>query len=90
VDTTKTAVLDSTAHALKFSVFQEMYFSDNLPPEFGIRPRSELQNRPVLIRPKDLVNVPQPGKPLNGKEFEDFVQKTSREIADRLGLAPRR
>ena len=32
------AVLDSTAHALKFAGFQNMYFTDTFPPEYGVAP----------------------------------------------------
>lgn len=40
------AVLDSTAHALKFSDFQDKYFRNALAPEYGIMPRTELRNQP--------------------------------------------
>ena len=90
VDKSETAVLDSTAHALKFSGFQDMYFEDRFPPEFGVQPKKELQNSPELVRPADLEKVPAPGKPLNRDEFDEFVDKTSRDVAERLGLAPRK
>ena len=43
------AVLDSTAHSLKFSGFQEMYFTNSFPPAYGVTPRAELQNAPQLL-----------------------------------------
>ncbi len=43
------AVLDATAHALKFSGFQDMYFSNTFPPEYGVLPDSRLANRPELL-----------------------------------------
>jgi threonine synthase len=83
------AVLDSTAHALKFSGFQDMYFENRFPAEFEITPDPGLINRPVFLRPRDLRNVPAPGKPLSGAEFQLFVRKTADEIASRLNLKKR-
>ncbi len=80
------AVLDSTAHALKFSDFQQMYFDNDFPEEYGITPRSELINAPELVRPADLARVPEPGSPLSGKDLERFVQRIAEEIAIRLDL----
>jgi threonine synthase len=45
-----TVVVNSTAHQLKFSDFQQAYFEDRLPPDYGITPREELQNRPVGLK----------------------------------------
>jgi threonine synthase len=83
------AILDSTAHALKFSVFQEMYFENRFPPEYGITPRPELINRPAFVRPPDLDAVPAPGAPLTGEDFQRFVRRTAEEIAARLHLKKR-
>ncbi len=47
-----TAVLDATAHHLKFIGFQQMYFEDSFPPEFEVTPKPEYQNRPQLLTPK--------------------------------------
>ncbi|OQX24570.1 MAG: threonine synthase [Desulfobacteraceae bacterium IS3] len=79
-------VLDSTAHALKFSGFQEMYFENKFPAEYGISPKPELVNAPTLMRPQDLEKVPAPGKPLEGEDFKLFVKRTSEEIAKALDL----
>jgi len=46
------AVLDATAHHLKFIGFQQMYFDNTFPPEFEVTPKPEFQNRPQLISPK--------------------------------------
>lgn len=81
-----TAVIDSTAHAIKFSGFQELYFSGEFPPEFGIFPDSELMNSPVLIQPEDLDKIPAPGKPLAGEDFNRFVKRMTEEIAEKLHL----
>jgi len=80
------AIVDSTAHAIKFSGFQEMYFSNSFPPEFEIEPLPELVNAPVYIHPQDLKSVPGPGRPLDQKALEIFVQRISDEIASALAL----
>lgn len=43
------AILDATAHALKFSGFQDYYFEDTFPAEYGITPKKELQNMPHTV-----------------------------------------
>jgi len=48
----ETAVLDATAHHLKFIGFQQMYFEDSFPPEFEVTPKAACQNRPHLLTPK--------------------------------------
>ena len=79
-------VLDSTAHMLKFLPFQEMYFQDSFEPEFNIKPRPELKNAPIWVRPKDLAKYPEPGKPLQGKDMQEYTQVMTKEIADILNL----
>ncbi len=86
VDKNDVAVINSTAHALKFSGFQEMYFENRFPAEFHISPKKDLMNSPVLIHPKDLKKVPAPGKPLNKNDFHHFVERVSEEIAKILEL----
>jgi threonine synthase len=44
-----TVVVDSTSHQLKFAGFQQMYFEDSFPAGYDIKPRAELQNRPVAL-----------------------------------------
>jgi threonine synthase len=82
-------ILDSTAHMLKFLSFQEMYFTDSFGPEFDIKPRPELKNAPLLIKPKGLKKYPEPGKPLRGQEMEQFVSEMVAAIAAILGLEKR-
>jgi threonine synthase len=82
-------ILNATAHALKFAGFQAMYFEDGFPPEFEINPKESLQNAPRLVRPADLEAVPTPDKPLEGKDFDHFVQRTAEAIAEALGLPTR-
>jgi threonine synthase len=80
------AVLASTAHALKFAGFQEMYFENRFPEEFDIVPDPARVNAPVFIRPADLERVPAAGAPLPPEEFKRFVRRTAEEIAARLNL----
>jgi len=89
VKNTDIAVVDSTAHALKFSGFQEMYFENSFPPEFEITSDPDLINTPVLVSPKDLKKVPAPGKPLKKNDFKRFVKRVSEEIATTLNLKTR-
>ncbi|MFC1816217.1 threonine synthase [Thermodesulfobacteriota bacterium] len=86
VKKTDIAVIDATAHPLKFAGFQEMYFENRFPAEYEIAPAKELINAPLLICPKDLEQVPEPGKPLTGAAFERFVKRESEEIARILDL----
>jgi threonine synthase len=79
-------LLDSTAHMLKFLAFQEMYFNNNFNPEYGIRPRQDLRNAPILVKPKGLKKYPEPGRPLKGKEMRNFIQTMTSEIAGILNL----
>lgn len=80
------AVLDATAHALKFAVFQERYFNDAFEPEFEVVPKKELQNRPTLVDPGAGVPLPQPGRPLDPEAFQMFVEATAKTIARMLEL----
>jgi len=80
------AVVDSTAHAIKFSGFQQMYFDGQFPVDYEIRPEPGLMNVPVLIQPEDLEKTPAAGKPLAGDELKRFVERVSEEIARRLEL----
>jgi threonine synthase len=86
IDPGASVVLDATAHALKFSGFQDMYFENRFPEEYGVTPRPELINTPELVCPADLKQVPEPGKPLTGQALADFVRRVSEEIATRLDL----
>lgn len=82
----ETAVIDSTAHALKFSGFQETYFTGTFPPEFGITPKSELINSPEEVRADGVTEFPASGAPLTGDAFDRFVRLTADHIASRLEL----
>ena len=86
IDSQDIVVLDSTAHTLKFAGFQEMYFEQTFPADYNISPRQDLINAPLYVRPADLDQVPEPGKPLKGENFERFVTRTVEAIAARLDL----
>jgi threonine synthase len=70
------AVLDATAHHLKFVGFQEMYFENTFPPEFEVTPKADFQNRPQLLTPKS-------GDPTAK------VSDLAAQIAQLLGLTPK-
>jgi threonine synthase len=86
IASTETAVLDSTAHALKFAGFQEMYFENRFPSEYRVVPNPELMNYPTLVKPEDLVLFPQPGNPLRGDDLNRYVKRIAEEIAESLKL----
>jgi threonine synthase len=77
LDRDELAVLDATAHALKFSDFQDMYFRDAFPPEYEIAPREELKNRPesaIRQERKDALAEP------------EFTREAAMNVVSRLGL----
>jgi len=63
---------------LKFIGFQEMYFSNTFPPEFGVSPRPELANKPELV-------ITQAEK--SSLAERDYVVKAAQNVVSRLGLA---
>jgi threonine synthase len=83
------AILDATAHHLKFIGFQQMYFDNTFPPGFGVTPRQELVNAPQQVRAAGISQFPAPGQPLTGEAFQQFVKATAEEVARRLGLEAR-
>ena len=86
VDRSRVAVVDSTAHILKFLVFQEKYFTDGFEPEFEIQVNENLKNLPQYVCPSDLEKTPASGQPLSESEFKLFVRRTAEEIAKLLGI----
>jgi threonine synthase len=66
-----------------------MYFEQQLPPEFNIKPQPDLINTPSYIHPKELKRVPAPGKPLDKNDFKVFIDRVSEEIAGLLDLKKR-
>ncbi len=86
IDTSRIAVVDSTAHVLKFLIFQEKYFTDSFEPEFEIETKENLKNLPRYVCPSDLEKTPAGGRVLTGSEFEVFVRRTAEEIARILNI----
>lgn len=74
------ALLDATAHSLKFSGFQEMYFSGEFPPEYGIRPDKNLANRPQELLPESA---------RAGRSDAEYAEAAASALAGRLQLRPR-
>jgi len=89
IDAKDTAVLDSTAHALKFATFQDMYFSDRFDPAFEVKPDITLKNEPVDIVPAGLKAYPTPDSPLDGELLREFVKATADKVAGLLKLTPK-
>lgn len=71
------SVLDSTAHQLKFSGFQNMYFANEFPPEYEVTPDLTLANRPELLLPES---------ERAGRSVEDFARIGASAVAQRLQL----
>lgn len=80
VDKDERAVLDSTAHSLKFAGFQELYFTNGFPPEYGVTPDATLANRPELLLPPS---------EREGRDVATFARMGAQAVAQRLGLRPR-
>ncbi len=85
----ETAILDSTAHVLKFSIFQDMYFNDNFTPDFDVKPKSELKNTPVHVRPEGFSRLSGNGSLPEKKEMGLFISKAAEKIAEILDLKKR-
>ena len=71
------AVLDATAHALKFAGFQDMYFNDSFPAEYGVTPDKSLANKPELLLPESA---------RQGREVAEFARMGADAVANRLSL----
>lgn len=82
----ETAIVDATAHAMKFSGFQDLYFGGNMPADFNIRSNPDFINLPKLVMPEDKDKIPGQGSPLNEEDFKRFAQDVSDKIAKELNL----
>ncbi len=82
----ETAILDATAHAIKFSEFQDLYFNNKIPADYGIVSDPEKTNLPSLIMPGNPEKIPSQENRLNQKDFQVFVKDISDKIAERLNL----
>ena len=71
------AVLDATAHSLKFSGFQQMYFTNTFPPEYEVEPNPGLANQPELLLAEDV---------RKGKDVATFARLGAEAVVARLGL----
>ncbi|UQZ91296.1 threonine synthase [Deltaproteobacteria bacterium Smac51] len=82
------AVVDSTAHALKFAEFQSAYFEDKLDEGYEVRAKAELVNRPVDISPAG-VPLPAAGETQSPEDRAAYVSAAASDIANALGLKAR-
>lgn len=73
----ETAILDATAHSLKFSGFQQMYFENTFPSEYEITPKTDMVNHPQQILDMQYKN---------SKSEAEFIQTAANEIVKKLGL----
>ena len=80
VERDEVAILDATAHALKFAGFQDMYFQGTLPPEYGITPKAELINLP-----REVVDAATRAS----LEGEAYTRRAAEKVVEILGLIPR-
>jgi threonine synthase len=88
ISVNETAVLNATAHAIKFSEFQDLYFKNQIPEPYHIVPDPDRTNLPELISPDDPDLVPSQEKRLGKSELAQFIQEISRKIARKMDLAP--
>jgi threonine synthase len=82
----ETAILDATAHSIKFSEFQNLYFKSEIPEDYKIDSDLDKINQPNLLMPDNPDIVPSQKKRLGQKDFQKFVQDISDKIAKRLKL----
>lgn len=67
--------MTQTAHALKFAGFQDMYFNDSFPPEYGVAPDKTLANKPELLLPESA---------RKGRDVAEFASMGADAVAERL------
>ena len=82
VNKNEVAVVDATAHHLKFIGFQQMYFDNSFPPEFEVTPKPEFQNHPRLLTPASLPTH----SPWTPAEMKEFTHDMVEQVAAALGL----
>ncbi len=90
INNNEIAIIDSTAHALKFSGFQEMYFERKFPSEFGISYKSDLINAPVLVETENTDNnfISETFAQQEDRS-QRFIDISARAIANALNLKPK-
>lgn len=70
-------ILDSTAHALKFAGFQNMYFENSFPEAYGVTARADLVNSPkLLLTEEERKKLP----------ADTFIQTVALAVANAAGL----
>jgi len=77
IDHKTTAVLDATAHSLKFIGFQDRYFQNTFAPEYGITPQAQWQNRPETVIDPEVKNR---------LAADAFAREAAQAVVERLGL----
>ena len=80
LDRDEFAVLDATAHSLKFSGFQSMYFENTFPPAYGVTPDPTLINRPEAVLTEERKQALTP---------DEFTREAASAVARRAGLRDR-
>jgi threonine synthase len=86
VSSDETAIVDATAHSLKFSNFQNLYFEQKIPEEFNIQHNSDFVNLPSLVMPDKGMPVPSQENRLEPEDLKHFVNDISQKIAKKLNL----
>ncbi len=86
VDKDETAIVDSTAHTIKFSGFQQMYFDNSFPSDYNITPNSEKINIPFILDSESEESLSTLDKPLTGEPLTKFVRNMALKIAKQLRL----
>ncbi len=86
ISKSETAIIDATAHAMKFSGFQTLYFEEKIPEDYKIKSDPGLMNAPKFIMPDNKEKIPGQGSPLNDEDFTIFAKDVSEKIAKELKL----
>lgn len=81
LDKDEFAVLDATAHSLKFAGFQSMYFDNAFPPAYGVAPDPALVNRPEAVLSEEQKQT---------LTAADFTREAALAVARRAGLRDRK
>lgn len=73
------AILNATAHSLKFAMFQNKYYAAELAP-YSVNPKADLQNAPILLlsHAKKVELSP-----------ESFMDEAAQALATHLSLQPK-
>ncbi len=86
IDSGESAILDATAHAIKFSEFQNLYFESSIPEEYNVQSDPDNVNLPDLILPENPDLTPSQQKRLEKKDFQHFMKDISNKLAIKLNL----